>query len=209
MSSCEAIDLFDNVNIGDAIECMFKLDKLQPTDRIMLNTGVHHHSSRMNETIAQNVRAVPWWRSNHGQCLVWRETLPQHFPNSSTGAFEGAFMPCDPAAPKSKDPCAPIPHAALHLDQGYNVPAEAALHDAARAQGLKGPVQIARTYHPLLDRHGDHGASDSDTPCVHRNGQYRLDCTHYQRGSSALVMATCLTLKELAACPSPASSLTL
>ena len=128
VSSCGAVDSYDGVNLGDAIECMFQLGKLHITDYIVLNMGVHHKLSRANVTIPPNVLAVPWWRRGHGQCRVWRQTLPQHFPNTRTGAFE-VFMPCDPAAATQ---CAPIPKAALDFDQGYNLPAEAALLTVAK-----------------------------------------------------------------------------
>lgn len=198
-SSCGAIDSFDGVNIGDAIECMFQLNKLQVTDRIVLNTGVHHRPSRANVTIPPNVLAVPWWRRGNGQCLVWRETLPQHFPNTRTGAFE-VFMGCD--GPSSHQ-CAPIPLDALEFDQGYNEPAEAALRQVAQIdQG--GRVQIARAYRPLLGLYDDHGSIKLGTQCAPSSepgGTRLLDCTHFPLRSTALAVATCITLRELAACP--------
>ena len=197
VSSCGAVDSYDGVNLGDAIECMFQLGKLHITDYIVLNTGVHHKLSRANVTIPPNVLAVPWWRRGHGQCMVWRQTLPQHFPNTRTGAFE-VFMPCDPAAATQ---CAPIPKAALDFDQGYNLPAEAALLTVANEPG--GSVQIARAYRPLLRMHADHASGKSGTQCVARSGPLHagiLDCSHFPVRSTAMAIATCITMSQLAHC---------
>lgn len=210
-SSCDAVRSFDGVNIGDAIECMFQLNKLQITDRIVLNTGLHHRLSGANLTIPSNVLAVPWWRRGRGQCLVWRETLPQHFPNTRTGAFNPLWvgpnvhhiasrnasltnslqvsMACDPSMPNQ---CAPIPPAVLGFDQGYNEPANAALLKVARDQG--GRVQVARAYKPLLMMYDDHPGC---------SGSGNLDCSHFPVHSTALAVAACITLRQLAACHVP------
>ena len=184
-------------NVGDTIECLHTLGKVDASTELLVNTGVHHNHDA--PTIAANVHALlDWHRSvpvSQRPCVVWRETLPQHF-RSPTGeiplnpangsalitmcAHKVAVAPTGSdsgtgAGPFSGVGCSPLSMDAAGKQQ-FNAAAEALLPEPSRDQRWG----IARVYHEATPYWYEKVGCSGNGSAYSWPGTTgtKLDCTH-------------------------------
>ena len=168
--------------VGDALECVTTLSLVKPRDLVLINAGVHH-ALRPRWTIPENVRALAEWlragKPNTRPCVVWRESLPQHFVTLDGTFF--TFHRCAQGSTSSPG-CGPISAAGLASGQRYNLAALAALNSTH--------IPVAKVFAPTAPFWWEHPGCLVD--------RTHLDCTHVQHLHSAThTVALCASLEEL------------
>jgi hypothetical protein len=83
----------ENANLGDALACLSVKGLIVSQDIVLVNAGVHH-SMHPETTLRLNVlEVVSWYKGFKPQtsrpCVIWKQTLPQHF-QSADGGYLGA-----------------------------------------------------------------------------------------------------------------------
>ena len=184
-------------NVGDTIECLYTLGQVDASTELLVNTGVHHNQDA--PMIAANVHSLlDWHRSvpvSQRPCVVWRETLPQHF-RSPTGeiplnptngsafitlcAHKVAVTPTGSGTDSGAGPfsgfsgggCSPLSMGDAAGKQQFNAAAEALLPEPSRDQRWG----IARVYHEAKPYWYEKvGCSGNGSGYL---GPQKLDCTH-------------------------------
>jgi len=117
-------------NVGDTVE--HALELVAANDELLVNTGVHH-TFETTASIRSNLRALLNWHAavplRRRPCLVWRETMPQHFQTPT-----GEYVPGLPACSRGGS-CAP-PNQFLHPSPSHGGVADVHL---AQHGGRGGP----------------------------------------------------------------------
>lgn len=184
---------FWNVNLGDSLECMSRGGLLEPRDILVVNTGLHHPNPA---TLQANTEDFISWTKEKQPfdkklCVVWRQTLPQHFPTENGDWKQALNHQASEALLEAKRAntscCAPrSPGAAGNLQQ-YNRISDPILRDARVPN-----IQLFRAMEGLWKYHRD---------CDSVLSPRTADCTHWL--DPAVELATKLLLDRLYshACP--------
>ena len=99
-----AVD-FKFLRLGDALRCLSLYrhfdGRRHVSDTVVVNAGVHHgRGVRLGgHSLATEVHAIIAWHKSQGSaspCVLWRETLPQHFQT-----LDGAFPECSSCCGRS------------------------------------------------------------------------------------------------------------
>lgn len=178
---------FWNVNLGDSLECLSEGGLLEQQDIIVVNTGLHHPNRTTLEANTQDF--ISWTKEKRpfdkDLCVVWRQTLPQHFP-TDTGDWKEALMHnSKEAVAEAKNAntscCAPrSPGGSL---QQYNQVTDPMLRDAQVPN-----IQLFRAMEGLWKYHND---------CDEKGA----DCTHWTRPAADLATKLLLDRLYKSACP--------
>lgn len=214
-------------SVVDALECMMAGGLIAPHDVAVANEGLHHVCMRASPsgasaacsrgggvatTLNTHVQALLAWltatRADARPCVVWRETLPQHFPTAD-GTFE-QLTEC-PHQQRHEQPSASLPlppgSAGLHQKAREHQPADHAsckpMPSGVRSQAFNDEVTplvaaagvpLARVFEPLRALWADHGGCPSASKGGQSGGAYFLDCTHQRAGTRSLHVALCRVL---------------
>ena len=174
-----ATELSD-VNLGDALECMSIRGLITESDIVIVNTGVHHPNSG---SLVQNVKDFIAWREGMGKnthCVVWRQTLPQHF-DSPSGDWDGDLLHGAPA-----------------------IIANARNHSTSCCKPLNDQFQLTQKHNPISDQLVDEAKIPNIKLWTSAAGLWKFhkdceesttDCTHWN--SPALEVLTRLFLHRL------------
>ena len=205
---------FEEYSLGDTMECLLGMNAIARTSIVVINVGLHHNEE--SSLRAQVGGFTSWLRSARAApkplpCLMWLQSLPQHFPTPD-GTYRKSWLFDEQCAASNAHSranlstfltgdgrgCVP-----LSLDQLGN--SRQRFNDVTDAIVSEVKLPIVESWRVVVDHSQDHPGcvcvpklwrSESSTSDSRSRGECGLggfaatkrrvlDCSHYKRWESS------------------------